>query len=210
MKKLIAVSMLLLAGAAFAVSESIDRWSNPRPIQFLSGIYVGSDASLVANNVTNKLTRVYGTTATIDFASTTVGVLESSAITVTGARTGDRCVVTPNATAAALKAKFECYVSASNAVKVKFTPLSEQIGTSAALNGASPSVITVTSITANSVCQATNVSGAAAAFGPALGLSGTTLTITGANGATNTVNYYCRAPVDPAEGAYTITVLSHQ
>jgi len=206
--KILAVAALLLAGTAFAVSESIDKFNNPRPVQFASGIYVGSDASLVAANVKNKLTRVLGTTTTIDFTTQTVGRQESSAVTVTGARTGDRCIVTPNATAAALAAQFTCYVSATNAVKVVFVPLSEQIGTTAALDGASPSVATAT-VTASSVCTA-SVVGTAAGTAVQVSVTSTTLTVTGANSATNTVNYRCNAPVDPASGEYTITVLSMQ
>ncbi len=164
-------------------------------------------AGVILGNVGTLIDDSYAATATVDFASTTVGVLESSAITVTGAAVNDVCVVGPPVAAGALAGRYECYVSAADAVKIKFTPLSESAGVTAVLNGASPSVITATVI-AGSVCTCSvnGTTAAIAAGGCALSLSGTTLTITSANGATGTVNYYCRAPVDPAESSFTVRV----
>lgn len=60
------------------------------------------------------------------------------------------------------------------------------------LNGASPAVCTAT-VTAAALCTCSIVGGTAAiaAKGCAVGLSGTTLTITSANGAGEAVNYHC-------------------
>jgi hypothetical protein len=62
---------------------------------------------------------------------------------------------------------------------------------SCTLNAASPSVCTATVI-AGSTCVATNVgAGVALAWSPNVSLSGTTLSIHGANAAANVVNYHC-------------------
>lgn len=166
---------------------------------FKTGVIIGNVGTLIDDS--------YAGSATIDFAATSVGVVESSGITVTGAAVNDTCEVGVPAAAGALAARYECYVSAANTVVVKFTPLSESFGTTAALNGASPSVITATVI-AGSVCTCSlnGNTAAIAAGGCAVGVSSTTLTITSANSATATVNYYCRAPVDPASGTYTVRV----
>jgi hypothetical protein len=179
-----------------------------------SGAYIGStsgtviiDAGVALQTLTvggAAISPLRGS-ATIDFASTSTGEVLSSGITVTGAAAGDWCVVGVPTAAAALAADFSCFVTATNEVKVKFHPRAVSSGTTGALNGASPSVITAT-VLASSVCQATNNGAAALAFGPAVGVSGTTLTITGANGATNTVNYLCHAPVDPASGTFEVLV----
>lgn len=60
------------------------------------------------------------------------------------------------------------------------------------LNGASPSVCTAT-VKASSICTCSNVGATAAiaANGCAVGLSGTTLTVTSANSASNVVNILC-------------------
>lgn len=62
--------------------------------------------------------------------------------------------------------------------------------TTCTLDGASPSVCTA-AVTASARCVATPISAAALAWGPGVSLSGTTLTVTGANGATNVVNIVC-------------------
>jgi hypothetical protein len=64
--------------------------------------------------------------------------------------------------------------------------------TTCTLDGASPSVCTAT-VTASAKCVCSNVGATAAiaANGCAVGLSGTTLTVTSANGATNVVNIWC-------------------
>lgn len=210
MKRFSIVAAVLIAG--LAAGEEVDR-TDGLPASF-KGLYVGPNAAVgsrVWDSTTNKVTRILAGTATIDFASTRVGVVESSGITVTGAQANDECVVGVPAAAGALKARFECYVSAADTVKVKFTPMDFSAGVTAALGGESPAVITAT-VSASSTCTCTNVGATAAiaANGCAVGLSGTTLTITSANGATNTVNYTCSAPVDPASGTYYVYVKSHQ
>lgn len=64
--------------------------------------------------------------------------------------------------------------------------------TTCTLNAASPSVCTAT-VRAGSKCTCSNVgaSAAIAAAGCAVGLSGTTLTVTSANAANNVVNIHC-------------------
>lgn len=64
--------------------------------------------------------------------------------------------------------------------------------TTCTLNGASPSVCTAT-VTAATICLCANVGATAAiaAQGCAVGLSGTTVTITSANAASNVVNIHC-------------------
>ena len=64
--------------------------------------------------------------------------------------------------------------------------------TTCTLNGASPSTCTAT-VSASAVCTAIPVgtTAAAGAVDPAVNLSGTTLTVTAANGATNAVNIWC-------------------
>lgn len=69
----------------------------------------------------NKVTRMLGASATIDFAAATITTVDSSAITVTGAQVGDPCFVGPPA-AVVVNASFTCLVTAADAVKVRFTP----------------------------------------------------------------------------------------
>lgn len=146
-------------------------------------------------------------TATIDFASTSVGSVLSSAITVTGAAAGDSCVVSPPVAAAALAAEFSCFVTATDEVKVKFTPTSVQRGSGALVSG-TPSTLAVANITASSTCECAPVgtTAAIAAAGCAANLSGTDLTLTGPNSVTTTVVYNCTAAVDPASGSYAVRV----
>jgi hypothetical protein len=208
MKKIyITIGALLIAATAFAARDNYVAYNNDLRAQvFRGGMYIGSVSKDPSGNTKNKIPYVLANTATIDFTSTTVGVLESSAITVTGALAGDRCVVSVPIAAGAQKAKFECYVSASNAVKVKFTPMDETMG-QVALTSASPSTATAT-VSAGSICTCTPVGASAtiAAAGCATGVSSTTLTLTGPNTVTTTMTYYCRAPVDPASGTFTVLV----
>jgi hypothetical protein len=63
---------------------------------------------------------------------------------------------------------------------------------SCTLDGASPSVCTATVFSgAKCTCSPVGATAAIAAAGCAVGLSGTTLTVTSANSATNVVNYAC-------------------
>lgn len=194
MKKFLPVFLVafLVGGVALA------NYFNNKILAF-GGITIGRTGSIISDS--------YSGSATVDFASTSVGVVESSGITVTGAEAGDTCEVGVPTAAGALKARFECYVSAADTVKIKFTPLAESAGTSGAFNGASPAIATAT-VTASSVCECTmnGATAAIAAGGCAVGVSSTTLTMTTVNGSTETANYYCRAPVDPASGTYYVRV----
>lgn len=67
--------------------------------------------------------------------------------------------------------------------------------TSCTLNGASPSTCTATVLASSKcVCSPVGTTAAIAAGGCAVSLSGTTLTLTGPNGATNDVNVWCTPP----------------
>lgn len=124
MKKILLVVAVLTAGAAFAIQQ-LDISRSPRLQQFISGVVIGpesvnpSDARLNAN----RITRTLSGSATINFASATITCEDSSAITVLGARTGDPCFVgipsTLTAGGTGLHHSFTCYVSATNAVKVR-------------------------------------------------------------------------------------------
>lgn len=201
---------VLLSGVVFAAVEKVDTYGGGFPVYFNKGMYVSNGSVDSSSSTANRVSRLLSGSATIDFASTTVGRLESSAITVTGARTGDSCTVGENSTAGALKADFSCYVSAANAVKIRFMPkdfLKGQI----ALSSASPSTATV-AVSAGSVCTCTPVGATAviAAAGCATGVASTTLTLTGPNTVTTTMTYDCAAPVDPASGTYYVYVRSTQ
>lgn len=204
---------LLVSGIAFAAIQQLDDNTSRFLSAFRTGILVGravdnpSDTQINANRVT----RLLGASATVDFASAREGSELSAAITVKGARAGDACAVGIPAAAAALKAEFECAVTASDEVKIRFSPQSKQVGT-ATLVSASPSTVDVTGITASSYCTATPVgtTAAIAAGGVAASLTSTTLTLTGPNTVTTVLNYSCAAPVDPASGTFYVRVTSAQ
>lgn len=193
---------LFVAGVAYAANvyeDSAIKW-------FSGGIYVGPRAMNPPGNSDNKLTRTWGEVATIDFASTTVGTVDSSAITVTGAKVGDPCSVGTPATGGAANAAFTCYVSAANAAKVRFTPNAGNVG-SITLTSASPSTGTAT-VLAGSVCMCTNETTQANPVKCAV--SSTTLTATGPNTVTDVINYVCRSPVDPASASFEVRGFSRQ
>lgn len=199
---LVLLLVLVLAGIASAATQ----FTRILNLQVAGKTLLGT-----TTETGNAITKALGTSATIDFASTSVGSVLSSAITVTGAAAGDTCVVGVPAAAAALSAEFTCYVTAANEVKVKFTPLSHQRGTQA-LSSGTPSTGTVANITASSTCSCAPVGATAAiaAGGCATGLSGTTLTLTGPDTVTTTMVYDCTAAVDPASGTYYVRVFSAQ
>lgn len=123
LQKLIAV----IAVAAFAVTATV-AYADPLVIQavrawFKAGIFVGTTAPAVAGN---KVTKMLGNSATIDFVSGTIVCTDSAAITVTGAVAGDPCFVGAPTTAAA-NSTFTCYVSAADAVKVRHCPAGSAI-----------------------------------------------------------------------------------
>jgi hypothetical protein len=200
------VGGLALAGEKADKQEYLPAW-------FQKGLYIGpylSNTGSVDAVAANKITRTHGQSAVIDFASTTVGEVDSTAMTVTGAQLGDACSVGSSA-ALTTNGTFTCFVSAADAVKVRFQPRASSNGTTAALDGASPSVATAT-VLASSKCTCSNVgtTAAIAAAGCAVSLSGTTLTITSLNGGTHTVNYDCKAPVDPASATFYVRTFSQQ
>ena len=200
MKKLSVIALALVATVAFG-AVAYTRILN---LYVTSKLFVGSATE--ANAITKSLSG----SATIDFTSSTVAPVISSSITVTGARAGDPCFVGVPTAAGALNAQFECFVDASDSVKVKFTPMNKSKG-QVALTSGSPSTATAT-VAASSVCTCTPVGATAAiaAAGCATGVSSTTLTLTGPNTVTTTMTYDCAAPVDPASGTYYVRVLSAQ
>lgn len=114
MKKLSAILGLglLVAGIAYA-APSIDRVRR----DFWGGISIG--AAGVGVTSSNVIKESLGASTTYDAASITSTCDESSAITVTGAAAGDPCMVGVPAAAGALNVSWTCYVSATNAVKIK-------------------------------------------------------------------------------------------
>lgn len=72
-------------------------------------------------STTHRITRLLRGDFTIDFASSTITCVDSSAQTLTGARTGDICIVSPPSGSTA-NTSFSCRVSASDAVVVRYCP----------------------------------------------------------------------------------------
>lgn len=208
MKRLIPIAVILaLASAVFFSTET------EAATQFTTLLNLKVPGKLLLGTTTetgNGMTKVLGASATVDFASTYSGVVLSSSITVTGARAGDPCFVGVPTAAAALKAKFGCYVDAADSVKVWFSPEDSTDGT-VNLSSGTPSTATAT-VVASSLCGCDPVgtTAAIAAAGCATSLSSTTLTVTGPNTVTTTINYHCIAPVDPASGTYYVRVISGQ
>lgn len=195
------VAMTIGVAWAAVVPFNIDnsaRWSK-------GGIWIGTTSTETAVQAHRQAKR-YGGSATIDFTSAYSGVQLSSAITVTGAAAGDGCTVGVPTAAAALKAKFGCYVSATDAVKVWFSPEDYSDGTAALVSG-TPSTQTAT-VTASSICTVSplGTTAAIAAGGIAWSVTTTTATFTGPNTVTTSFAYHCMAPVDPASGTFTIAL----
>lgn len=131
MKRILAIVAVLVAGSALAIQQ-LDLNLSQRLQALTGGILLGplsvnpTDARINANRITRSL----GASSTINFSAThanTAGAAncsESSAITVLGARTGDACHVGPPVLTASdggvLSGNFSCFVSASDAVKVRF------------------------------------------------------------------------------------------
>lgn len=109
------VVALVLSASVFAAAfstEALVRW-------FKAGLYVGSGAVASANN---KLTRSQASgSITYNCGDTDAGLCTlSAAQTVTGALVADTCTIGPNDTAGALNGVWQCHVSATDAVKIKF------------------------------------------------------------------------------------------
>lgn len=200
---LVCLALVTVPIAAYATGNTPidfqDRWVK-------GGLWIGASATAA-----NKLTRTLGASATINFASTVVGKVDSSAITVTGAKVGDPCSVGVPVAAGAQPAQFTCYVSAADAAKVTFQPMDAISGT-IALVSASPSTNTVTLPATDYTCSCAPIGGSAAiaAGGCAAAVSGTTLTVTGPNTVTTTVKYDCNQAVDPASGSFLVRITSSQ
>ncbi len=124
MKKfaLVLLGVLAVAVPAFAIQQ-LDLNLSGRLDAITSGILIApqslniSDARINANRITRSL----GASATIDFASATITTVDSTAISVPGARVGDPCFVGPPA-AVVVNASFTCIVTATDQVKVRFSP----------------------------------------------------------------------------------------
>ena len=69
-------------------------------------------------STTHRITRMLRASYTIDFAATAVTCADSASQTLSGARTGDICIVTPPAAATALY-QYQCRVSATDTVIVR-------------------------------------------------------------------------------------------
>lgn len=69
-------------------------------------------------STTHRITRLMRASYTIDFAATAVTCADSAGQTLSGARTGDICIVTPPASATALY-QYQCRVSATDTVIVR-------------------------------------------------------------------------------------------
>lgn len=117
----LAAGLVLIACAAMATGAANNGIKEVVEKYFLGGLYIGPAATMASN--TNKLTKSFGASATIDFASATTTCTDSTAITVTGAVANDACFVGAPAAISGdgtgLNSTFSCYVSATNAVKVR-------------------------------------------------------------------------------------------
>ena len=72
-------------------------------------------------STTHRITRLLRADFTIDFASSTILCVDSGAQTLSGARTGDICVVSPPSGSTA-NTMFNCRVSATDTVIVRYCP----------------------------------------------------------------------------------------
>jgi hypothetical protein len=107
------LGFIMVAGVAHAAPAALERLHKI----FAGGITVASAAAGRSASA-NKVQDVLAGSATVDFASVTDSCTDSTAITVTGAAVGDRCMVgTPAAPDAT--SFFMCYVSAADSVKVR-------------------------------------------------------------------------------------------
>jgi hypothetical protein len=196
---LVAALVLVVSAVALAAPATIDqiqRYMKGGAV-VIGSLQVGSAATTAT--AANAVTKMLAGSSTIDFAAASVGVAESSGITVTGAVVGDTCEVGPPAAAGAMKAGFECYVSAADTVKVKFLPKDELAACAALTAGTLGVTVTASSI---GTCSSTTANAVRCS------VSSTTFTLTGTG--TDTVCYSINQPVDPASGTYRVRVTSAQ
>lgn len=122
MKKLLASIAVLAATLAVAATQldlDVSRYLHA----FTTGLVISPKSLLSDTQIaSNRITRSLSGSATIDFAAGTIVCEDSAAITVTGARANDVCLVGLTTTAGAANSSFTCYVSASDAVKVRHCP----------------------------------------------------------------------------------------
>jgi hypothetical protein len=133
MKKLALLVVLTFGLSALAVQQ-LDLNLSGRLLALTSGILI-SPTSLMTSDAkinANRITRSLAGSATIDFVAGTIICTDSAAITVTGARTGDACDVGLPAAPAA-NSSFTCFVSASDAVKVRHCPAGTAIDPASAV-----------------------------------------------------------------------------
>lgn len=72
-------------------------------------------------STTHRITRLMRGDFTIDFASSTITCVDSASQTLSGARTGDICIVSPPSGSTA-NTSFSCRVSATDTVVVRYCP----------------------------------------------------------------------------------------
>lgn len=149
-RALIFVGVLAFAGVAFAVSEirvdtiigNIPQWIQP-------GLYIGSAAKNPPQNITNKVTGIFGSGLTyVNFGQLDAGCAQSDAITVTGAATGDICLLGNDIRTASngipgTNASADCAVTAANAVKVRVCVTPSPTGTAVTVGDAGVNVIVI-------------------------------------------------------------------
>lgn len=106
----------MMTGVVSPDIDQVPRWEQ-------NGLYVIPKTLAAQFIAANKVTKMLGANATIDFASATITCTDSSAVTVTGAVAGDACSVGPpvtvNGAGTGLNSTFSCYVSAANTVLVR-------------------------------------------------------------------------------------------
>lgn len=150
MKKraLFAFAVLLVAGGAWAVGDINYENVNGRwPTWIKAGLYIGNGASNVVSNNKNKITRILGSGLTgVSFGALDAGCAQSGAITVTGARVGDICLLGQATDTAATgiggtNASADCSVTASDAVKVRVCVTPSPTGTAVTVGDAGVNVM---------------------------------------------------------------------
>lgn len=123
---LVVVAMLAISTLALAAYKAPDNQDSGSR-QILGGLWVGKSTDTV-----NRITRTLGGSTTFDFPSQTTTCTDSTAFTVTGAKTDDPCFTSMPASPAA-NSIFTCYVSAADTVRVRFCPVGTAVDPASAL-----------------------------------------------------------------------------
>ncbi len=126
------LALLMVGGLAFAATEVVDRVASVNPQHFLKGVYIGTAASRTVSDTQNKISHSgagqinYAFPASPDDGGATGDACQMTwAETVEGAAVGDPCMVGIGYGVSGVPAndldsdKFDCSVSATNAVKVR-------------------------------------------------------------------------------------------